>query len=134
MHTQDQYDKDAAYAAFDRIARLTRENGGGTFRRETGAPVTLTTGYTVGVGNIAQVGIGLAPDLTNVATILGYYWPKTAPANAQYIGTWVDSNLLYIDHVTVISDLDIALALARRNNERSIYDNARGICIDVSAE
>lgn len=39
MRTPDKYDKAAAQAAFDRIARLTRENGGGTFQRHTGAPV-----------------------------------------------------------------------------------------------
>lgn len=134
MRTADRYDREDARRAFEAIAKDTIANGGGTYRRETGAKVPLTTGYTVGVGNVGV--FGYTPgrtDRTTVAESLALRWPTTAPANAQYVGTWIDSeaSLLFIDHVTVINDLAIALALARRNDEQSIYDNARGVCIYV---
>lgn len=131
MRTTDEHDREDARRIFEAIARDTLTNGGGTFRRETGAPVALTTGYTVGVGNVLQVGIGWEPTTQAVAERLAYFWPMTAPANAQYVGTWTDNGILYIDHVTVISDLSIALSLARRNGERAVWDNANGASIDV---
>jgi len=128
MNTPDRYDRENASQAFAAIARQTITNGGGTFRRETGAPVTLTTGYTVGVGVAAQTTLATLA-LGHIAGLLAKEWPTTAPANAQYVGTWIDGTTLYVDHVTVISDLGIALSLAARHNELAIWDNANGCSI-----
>lgn len=133
MHTTDRYDREDARSTFEAIARDTLANGGGTYRRETGAKVTLTTGYTVGIATVAAFGADRCSDVHVIAGALAREWPTTAPATAQYVGTWIDADasLLFIDHVVVISDLSIALSLARRCEQVAIYDNARGTCIDV---
>ena len=121
-----------AWRAFRAIAEITQSRAGGTFRPVTGALVVPDKGYTVGVGKLADgitvpgMGHGFWCDVDALAVVLASVWPKTFPVNAQYVGTWVDDGLLYVDHVVVLPTLDLALACAERHGELAVYDNEKG--------
>lgn len=116
----------------ENIAATTVDNGGGTYQHKTGAPVTLRDGYVVGVANIAEVciadlaGPNRRDSVADIRTYLWGVWPETLPKSAQYVGTWISDGVLYVDAVTVYRDREQALAAARRNGERAIYDVANG--------
>ena len=120
-----------AWRAFLAIAEHTIRRNGGTFRPVTGVRVVPDSGYTVGVGKIADgigvhgIGNGFWCDVDALAVVLASVWPKTFPANAQYVGTWIDEGGLYVDHVTVLPTLDVAIACAIRHEEAAVYDNRR---------
>lgn len=137
MQTRDKYDNDSVRAIFEAIAQDTINNAGGTYQHKTGATVNHTDGYYVGVGNVATVDIDAITDPVRVAVVAGILadsWPRTLPARAQYVGTWVDGNTLYVDYTTHIPgahNLDVALACARRHGELAVWDCKNRVSIDV---
>lgn len=144
MQTRDQYDNDSVRAIFEAIAQDTINNAGGTYQHKTGATVNHTDGYYVGVGNVATVDIDAITYPVRVAVVAGILadvWPRTLPARAQYVGTWVErgaswtqSDTLYVDysvHIPGTQNLDVALACARRHGELAVWDCKNGVSIDV---
>ena len=74
------------------------------------------TGYYVGVGKLYAGSIsGL--DFHGVA----YEIDRRKP---EFIGSWMDKDVLYIDCVAHIFELDRALQTARENSELAIWDIA----------
>ena len=137
MQTRDRHDNDNVRRIFEAIARDTIANNGGTFQHKTGATVNHTDGYYVGVGNVATVDIDALTYPVRVAVVAGILadaWPHTLPARAQYVGTWLDGDRLYVDYATHIpgtDNLDVALACARRHGELAVWDCKNGVSIDV---
>lgn len=131
MRVTDTFDLQKSLATFGRILAHSVAAGGGTWQRHTGAQVAPETGYTVGVGKVACILLDLNIGHSHVVD-LANAWPTTAPANAQYVGTWVAHDCLFVDHVTVIPDLALAISLARKHSEEAIWDNAAGESIDVA--
>lgn len=125
---QDDYRR--AVQVFRRIAVDTLADGGGTYQRATGASVTHSDGYYVGVGNVATFHLPFTT-VDEIRLAVQSVWPTTLPHDAQYVGTWFDGEYLYVDYVTHVQDRAIALALAARHGERAIYDCATGTSIPV---
>jgi len=103
-------------------------NGGSTLWYDG---IERTTGYVVGDNTnplIPGGGGGMA---------LGRYQVLEALERARVIcrydgiGSWIDeeTGLVYLDNVRHIEDLGYAVALARLNGEKSIYDIANKCCI-----
>lgn len=46
----------------------------------------------------------------------------TALASAHYAGLWVENGYTYIDNSVHVDSLDLALSLARKYNQLSIWD------------
>ena len=125
---QDDYRR--AVQAFQHIAVDTIADGGGTYQHATGAPVTHSDGYYVGVGNVATFETSSATT-DEIRRAIQAVWPTTLPHDAQYVGTWYARGYLYIDYVTHVQNRAIALALAARHGEQAIYDCATGTSVPV---
>lgn len=54
--------------------------------------------------------------------------------DAHIIGTWQHDGRVYLDVVTLVSDLDDALALARQHGQLAIFDLANGEEISAVSE
>ncbi len=90
-------------------------NGGTSLSAYTHAPIT--EGYAVASQNLWE---GKAPEQSDIAeinTILAEHKPS-------YVGSWLDSetNIYYIDAITIVDDIDYALHLAKARNEIAIYN------------
>lgn len=129
MQTQDKYDGDNAWRAFQRITFATINNGGGTFQRETGAEIDLIarygSGYVVAVQSFGDVDTSPLPTLwERIARV----WPTHVAPNVQYVGTWHDGARVCVDGVVVLpeSARDIALPLARKHDQDAIFNIRTG--------
>lgn len=58
----------------------------------------------------------------------------TALQSAHYAGLWVENGYTYIDNSVHVDSLDLALSLARKYNQLSIWDWANSKCIYVEAQ
>lgn len=58
----------------------------------------------------------------------------TALQSAHYAGLWVETGYTYIDNSVHVDSLDLALSLARKYNQLSIWDWANSKCIYVEAK
>lgn len=144
MRDYDEYDRQEVREVFERITEHTVHHGGGTFQHKTGAVVDLQarygSGYLVSVEEYGDT--PLLPRVT-LSDRIARLWPRHIGPHVQYVGTWVDGGKVYVDGSTVIPDLRIALALARKHGQRAIYnittgeseyiDNAPGECEPVYA-
>lgn len=133
MQTRDKYDNDSVRRIFEAIAHDTIANDGGTYQHRTGATVDHSDGYYVGVGNVATVDLA-GSSVAVVASILAEVWPETLPTRAQYVGTWLDGDRLYVDysvHIPGAHNLDVALACARRHGEVAVWDCKNRVSLDA---
>lgn len=58
----------------------------------------------------------------------------TALASAHYAGLWVENGYTYIENSVHVDSLDLALSLARKYNQLSIWDWKNSKCIYVEAQ
>ena len=103
------------------IAAHTVQHGGGTFEARTGALVTPTSGYAVGLPGGRQVK-GLLTQNAVVDALRGFDLTR-----APYVGTWVDTNsvgnrVAYVDPVVILPDRASALILAEALGELAVWD------------
>jgi hypothetical protein len=103
------------------IVRLTLERGGLTIDPKTGE-VYDNGGYAVG---------GFVPSKT---IPVGQNWHDTVREFVQenasvfnnghrmYLGTWIDGDTVWLDVSAIFEDKDEAIAVARANGEKAIWD------------
>lgn len=106
------------------IVTATLQDGGGTWTRDL---VPVHEHYVWAVGGAIERYSGMyspkvsqhAPDLSDrVRSAIG----TLLLAGAEYVGTWMDDGLVYIDAVSLIPDRDRAIAAGQRRGELAIYN------------
>jgi hypothetical protein len=132
------------------LFRETRLRGGSTVSLETGKVPAKTNGFFVGSAPGA--------DGQKIETVIipesafkldgegGMKWwlaklysdhltpqqvRESAPVFGGYLGTWVDSGLVYIDAVTWCEDRNEAIRLGLERNELAIYDVSANGSLDL---
>ncbi len=105
-----------------RIVEQTLANGGGTFDAKTGLAVRPATGYAVGAvkGTAIKVSVENADLIGDAAKIVAKKFPDA------YLGTWVSDGYVHIDPVIWVPSLEVALHLARKTQQESIWDFSNG--------
>lgn len=58
----------------------------------------------------------------------------TALQSAHYAGLWIENDYIYIDNSVHVDSLEMALSLARKYNQLSVWDWANSKCIYVEAQ
>jgi len=112
--------------------------------RSTGEPIDFKTGYVVSI-NGASITISLLAMSVHTNSSLLPLYELIGPlaiaysvaaerltrnrGQEHYIGGWRDGTVLYLDISVVIQDLDEALDFAAHNDQKAIYDLAKGASI-----
>ena len=109
-------------AAYDAAVENTLDNGGGTFERNTLAPVHPTSGYAVGLHRGTFRSVSWAPD--HLRSRLALAIAETRATDCAYIGTWSHGDIIDVDPVAIVATLADALALARANGQHAVYSFA----------
>lgn len=105
---------------------------GGTYTKE-GFLVEPTTGYWTAVHDETEI-IPLLSILNNepyVSKQRLYLWLNTRLDTAEYVGYWVEDNLLYVDLVGWYDNLGEALGVAESFNQLAIWDIANNVSVYV---
>lgn len=108
------------------LLRLTIENGGGTFDRNLEL-VTPEKGFAVGIftGTFIIIDLeDLEPLNSTVSFILDEF-------PAAYVGTWVNDGKIHLDPVVIILDRTDAIEMAKKFNQKAIYNFETGETINV---
>lgn len=114
------------------IALHTAVHGGGTFHRDNdGFPVQFTTGFAVGLRtSLDDDGYSAMPNREDSAEDLagviehGIAHVEAHFPKADFIGTWVDHGVVYVDAVVVVQSELEAARLAYANGQQAYYSFA----------
>lgn len=98
-----------------KIKSITVNNGGYTDSRLEGRYIVAVKGYE------KQVALG---QLTT--TLIGLYRHQAKLAN-NFIGTWVNEGVVYLDNVKGFDSLEEALKVAKSNGELAIFDSLKKV-------
>lgn len=106
----------------DRIIQDLHKQGGGTYWRDTYQRLAVENGYAVARrGGVHIRWLHAQPNvLDRWLTCVGREWEES------FVGTWLDGAgddaMVYIDAVRYIRPFKDALAFAREEGQRAIYD------------
>lgn len=106
------------------------KNGGATLTKDL-KDANLTYGYVVSIPNLWT---RVLPLTTDEAIILNAIdeMAKVIIPNASYVGLWVNDGKIYIDESFHYLSKGVALAVAKENHEKAIYDILEGISIPLT--
>ena len=111
---------------FKKIMSYCKQYGGATLDG-FGRVVKFDSGYQVAYTDHAVKGRkAVRGMLSNIV--------DTALQSAHYAGLWVENGYTYIDNSVHVDSLDLALSLARKYNQLSIWDWENSKCIYVEAQ
>lgn len=111
---------------FKKIMSYCKQYGGATLDG-FGRVVKFDSGYQVAYTDHAVKGRkAVRGMLSNIV--------DTALQSAHYAGLWVETGYTYIVDTVHVDSLDLALSLARKYNQLSIWDWANSKCIYVEAK
>jgi hypothetical protein len=139
-----------ANSAARKLFRETKANGGSTISLETGKVPAKTNGFFVGSapgwdGKTIETVIIPESDFRLDGEHGMVWWlcqlyaqhltkqqiEDSTPVYGGYLGTWVDSGLVYIDAVTWCETREEAIALGLERGELAIYDVAANGSLDL---
>lgn len=112
-----------------RILAQCIEDGGCTWDRSLNELVTARfQGYAVGIrGHVLNL------DTRTYNEIVTKIREVDCEAQTRHIGLWIEENALYIDETVVVDSIKDAMALARKEDQRAIYNFANGEVMEVEA-
>jgi len=103
----------------------TMKQGGGTYRADLRGKAELPdTGYMVGNGKIAQLQLPVTSP--NQITYALDRASEACVFPNEYVGTWVDNHVMYIDVSLYVAEKFDAIELCRNHGETAYYDIAKG--------
>lgn len=112
-----------SYQIAQDVLDLTLADGGGTFHND-GTPIDTRerVGYALSINEELGRVIPIR-DITQ--TDVSIYFHDMAREN-KYIGTWVFDGNVYLDVVTIVPELELALEIAAAHDQLAIYDLYNG--------
>ena len=128
------------------IFDATLANGGVTVDLKTGAilegqpnsgeryAVALDFGQVLDFGTHPKDVPGAYTNFLEACAKLLLELRKDGHSHPDYIGTWIDGNVFYIDPVVLLFGIDGARDIARLNNQKAIYDLQTGTTLQVVPE
>lgn len=112
------------------LLELINSNGGFTIDLKIG--IQPQSGFCVALKDFEQITINNNNNLDKIlSNYIVNHKPKLFNEN-YYLGCWVNDNKVYLDIVTIVKDLKLAVKLAKINKQIAIYDldNQKEIFID----
>lgn len=119
---------------YEALYNYTIEHGGATIRLKDYPEMLVmpTKGYAVGEGAIGYVVPfdGADPETFDVTIERALAW-FAEHGGIEFLGTWIDDGVLYVDPVHVFTRKDFALGVAWAWGERAVYDFEAGKSINI---
>ena len=108
------------------LLRLTIENGGGTFDRNLES-VAPETGFAVGMvdGTHTILHLEDLESLDHSVMAILIQFP------AAFVGTWLNDGKIHLDPVIIVQNRTDAIEMARKFNQKAIYNFSTGETINV---
>ena len=122
--TNEQFEDVVAFAAV--VVQGSFLNGGATVAYNAGKPSEVDgPGFVVG-GGLPGIKLSALAPLDAMIFATARYIQQLPIDRQDYIGGWVDEEILYIDVVDFYQDRHEALKVARKRGELAIYDLGAG--------
>jgi hypothetical protein len=99
-------------------------DGGSTLNRRTHESLTFSNVYIVG-GQEPGIKLGFPGEIVNqeLVVLAVAKWIDALPKNVEWIGSWIDDEILYLDAVTIfpLEDGYKMAQCARSRGEKAVY-------------
>jgi hypothetical protein len=105
-----------------------RRNGGATLNAETLTDAGLSRGYAVGLTEGTAIVLPSDADDTTLGVALRLI---AGAYSCAFVGAWLAEDGVHLDPVTVADTLDDGVTIGLRNNQRAIYDLAKGETVTI---
>jgi len=101
----------------------TRVNSGASYCLETGKPINKKDGYMVSFMDLLMINLNLAPEDDELLSLIdNLVTKKINVIQGDYLGGWIDDDKLYLDLSGYVQDEKYALHIAKKLNQKAIYD------------
>jgi hypothetical protein len=125
-----------SYDGCGRAVAATLRDGGGTFEKGTLKAVSKVNGYQVGTAHPLAAGTLLkSSPVGQLAEFVRSYAHAAAPLmkKGDFLGSWIDGELFYIEISRHVETFGEAAPLARRHNQDAVFQWDKSLSLPVAA-
>jgi hypothetical protein len=124
-----------SYEGVGLAVAATLRDGGGTFEKGTLKAVSKVNGYQVGTAYPLAAGTLLkSSPAGQLAEYVRSYAHAAAPLmkRGDFLGTWIDGDLFFIEVCRHVATFGEAAALARRHNQAEVWQWDKSLSLPVA--